>query len=149
MTLNLHCAVSGNGPDLVLLHPVGLDHTFWESLAAAASRDHRVLRVDLRGHGRSPAAERGTSVEDYADDVHAAIGQHCRGAATVLGLSFGGMLAQVLALRHSNAVAALVLCGCTGGVVVLGGTELDGTTYGTCGVLVTCPLTASSIRMPL
>jgi 3-oxoadipate enol-lactonase len=116
MTLNLHCAVSGNGPDLVLLHPVGLDHTFWESLAAAASRDHRVLRVDLRGHGRSPAAERGTSVEDYADDVHAAIGQHCRGAATVLGLSFGGMLAQVLALRHPDAVAALVLCGCTGGV---------------------------------
>ena len=97
MTLDLHCAVSGNGPDLVLLHPVGLDHTFWESLAAAASRDHCVLRVDLRGHGRSAAAERGTSFEDYADDVHAAMEQHCRGAATVLGLSFGGMLAQVLA----------------------------------------------------
>ena len=115
MTVDLHCAVSGNGPDLVLLHPVGLDHTFWDSLAAAASRDHRVIRVDLRGHGRSAAAERGTSLEDYVDDVRAAIERHCSGAATVLGLSFGGMLAQVLALRHSDAVAALVLCGCTGG----------------------------------
>jgi len=115
MTVDLHCAVSGDGPDLVLVHPVGLDHTFWEPLTAAASRDHRVLRVDLRGHGLSPAADRGTSLEDYADDVYAAIGRHCRGAATVLGLSFGGMLAQVLALRRPDAVAALVLCGCTGG----------------------------------
>jgi 3-oxoadipate enol-lactonase len=115
MTLDLHCAVSGIGPDLVLLHPVGLDHSFWDSLADAAAPDHRVLRVDLRGHGRSAAAERGTSLEDYADDVHGAIERHCRGPATVVGLSFGGMLAQVLALRHSDAVAALVLCGCTGG----------------------------------
>jgi 3-oxoadipate enol-lactonase len=33
----------------------------------------------------------------------------------VLGLSFGGMLAQMLALRYPKDVAALVLCGCTGG----------------------------------
>jgi len=115
MIMDLHCALSGDGPELVLLHPVGLDHTFWEPLATAASRDHRVLRVDLRGHGLSPAADRGTPLDVYADDVYAAMARHCRGPATVLGLSFGGMVAQVLALRRPDAVAALVLCGCTGG----------------------------------
>lgn len=115
VTVDLHCAVAGDGPDLVLLHPVGLDHTFWGSLAAAASRFQRVLCVDLRGHGLSPAADRSVHLEDYADDVYDAIKRHCRGAAAVLGLSFGGMLAQVLALRHPEVVAALLLCGCTGG----------------------------------
>jgi 3-oxoadipate enol-lactonase len=115
MTVNLHCAVTGAGPDLVLLHPVGLDHSFWQALAAAASRTHRVIAVDLRGHGSSPPADRDTRIGDYADDVHAVIERHCSGPATVLGLSFGGMLAQLVALRHPDAVSALVLSGCTGG----------------------------------
>jgi 3-oxoadipate enol-lactonase len=113
--VTLHCEVTGAGRDLVLLHPVGLDRTFWQSLAAVAARTHRVIAVDLRGHGRSPPADKTTSLDDYTDDIHAAIATHCKGAATVLGLSFGGMLAQVVALRHPQDVAALVLCGCTGG----------------------------------
>jgi 3-oxoadipate enol-lactonase len=115
VSADLHCIVSGEGPDLVLLHPVGLDHTFWPSLTEAASRTHRVLALDLRGHGASSKASPGTSLEDFADDVYAAIARYGRGPAIVLGLSFGGMLAQVLALRHPKAVAALVLSGCTGG----------------------------------
>ena len=111
----LHCEVTGTGRDLVLLHPVGLDHTFWQSLATAAARTHRVIAIDLRGHGRSPPADKGTSLDDYVDDIHATIAQHCKAAAGVLGLSFGGMLAQMLALRHPEDVAGLVLCGCTGG----------------------------------
>jgi 3-oxoadipate enol-lactonase len=113
--MTLHCEVAGTGPDLVLLHPVGLDHTSWEALTSAAARTHRVVAVDLRGHGRSPPADRSTSLDDFTDDIHAAIGKHCEGAATVVGLSFGGMLAQMLALRHPGDVGALVLCGCPGG----------------------------------
>jgi 3-oxoadipate enol-lactonase len=115
VSVKLHCVATGAGRDLVLLHPVGLDHTFWGSLAKAASESRRVVAVDLRGHGRSPAAGRETAIDDYADDVHAAIERHCRGPAAVLGLSFGGMVAQLVALRHPHAVSALVLSGCGGG----------------------------------
>ena len=115
MSVELHCSVTGEGPDLVLLHPVGLDHTFWPALTAAASSTHRVVAVDLRGHGRSPLAARDATIDDYADDVHALIERHCRGPAILLGLSFGGMLAQLVAVRHADAVSALVLSGCTGG----------------------------------
>jgi 3-oxoadipate enol-lactonase len=113
--VNLHCEATGAGRDLVLLHPVGLDHTFWRSLTSAASPSHRVLAIDLRGHGRSPAAGRDTSFDQYVDDIHETIAANCNGLAIVLGLSFGGMLAQMLALRHPKDVDALVLCGCPGG----------------------------------
>ena len=56
--VELHCELTGNGPDLVLLHPVGLDHTFMGPFLAMAARGYRVIDVDLRGHGvrhpRSP-----------------------------------------------------------------------------------------------
>ena len=84
MTVDLHCSVAGSGRDLVLLHPVGLDHTFWGALAALPS--HRVVSVDLRGHGSSTRAGRYTTLDDFADDVHAAVSRHCDGPATVLGL---------------------------------------------------------------
>lgn len=112
---DLHCVEEGGGPGLVLLHPVGLDHSFWGPLVSVGARSHRVLSVDLRGHGLSPAAEKGLSVEDYVDDVHAAIVRRRLGPSVVLGLSFGGMIAQILASRYPEAVSGLVLCGCTGG----------------------------------
>jgi 3-oxoadipate enol-lactonase len=110
----LHCAIAGAGPDLVLLHPAGLDHTFMDSLARRLSADHRVLSVDLRGHGRSPDAQPGTTLDDLADDVRELVSRHCPDGAAVLGISLGGMVAQALALAHPKSVSALMLCGCTG-----------------------------------
>ncbi|WP_066633277.1 alpha/beta fold hydrolase [Bordetella sp. H567] len=111
----LHCRVQGTGPAVVLLHPAGLDHTAMAGVAAALAASpvkRRVVSVDLRGHGLSPDAAAGTSMADHADDVNALIGRHCEGAAVVLGVSFGGMVAQELALRHPASVAGLLLCGC-------------------------------------
>jgi len=111
----LACAVDGSGPDLVLLHPVGLDHTFMAPWLAQAARGRRVIAVDLRGHGDSPAAARDVTLDDHVADIRDAMSTHCRGPATVLGLSFGGMLAQLVALTHPQSVSRLVLCGCPGG----------------------------------
>ena len=110
----LHCVQSGSGPGLVLLHPVGLDHAMWGALPARCAETRRVLAVDLRGHGRSPPAETGLGLGDYADDVRRAMERHGLGPSVVLGLSFGGMIAQEFALRHPDLVSGLVLCGCPG-----------------------------------
>lgn len=114
--VGLHGDAEGEGPLVVLLHPIGLDGAFWGPLPGAlVAAGHRVLRLDLAGHGRSPAVARPRPMEAYAHDVHAAIAQAGGGAAAVLGLSFGGMVAQTLAIRHPGSVAALLLCGCGGG----------------------------------
>jgi 3-oxoadipate enol-lactonase len=113
----LHSRVQGCGRPVVLLHPAGLDHHAMDgvaqALAAAPAHVRQVVSADLRGHGRSPDAAPGTPLADYAADVAALIERVCTEPAIVLGLSFGGMVAQELALRHPEAVAGLVLCGCT------------------------------------
>lgn len=111
---HLHGSVTGNGPLVVLLHPVGLDGSFWGGLPAALATGRRVLSLDLAGHGASPAVTRPRPIEDYADDVAAAIVEAGGGPAAVVGLSFGSMIAQMVAIRHPALVSALVPCGSGG-----------------------------------
>lgn len=107
----LHFIDEGNGPTVVLLHPIGLDGTFWGPVAAALSSAFRVVAIDLAGHGQSPPASADAGLADYADDVARTL-ERFAPPVTVVGLSFGGMIAQVLAIRHPGLVARLVLCGC-------------------------------------
>lgn len=113
-TVRLHGRMEGSGPMVVLLHPVGLDGTFWGGLPAALAPQRRVLSLDLAGHGGSPATARPRPIETYADDVAAAIREAGGGPAAVVGLSFGGMVAQMVAIRHPELVSALLPCGCGG-----------------------------------
>ncbi|NEI72445.1 alpha/beta fold hydrolase [Rhizobium lusitanum] len=113
-TLILNGTIEGEGEDLVLLHPVGLDHTFWGALASLVGK--RVLSLDLRGHGESGAPDERPPIEVYAEDVHATMRHHGMERAAVLGLSFGGMVAQTLALSYPGAVSRLIVCACPGGL---------------------------------
>ncbi|MCK0209942.1 alpha/beta fold hydrolase [Starkeya koreensis] len=114
--VDLHGIVEGSGEELVLLHPIGLDNSFWGPMPAILAHSHRVLRLDLRGFGSSPLGPRAASIEAYAADVHRAIRRHGFARPAVLGLSFGGMVAQTLALDHPDSVSRLILCGCPGGI---------------------------------
>jgi 3-oxoadipate enol-lactonase len=114
--LALYGRASGEGPLVALLHPVGLDGSFWGPLPGLlAEGGRRVLALDLAGHGLSPMVHHPRPIEAYADDVAAAIRRETGGRpAAVVGLSFGGMIAQMVALRHPALVSALVPCGCGG-----------------------------------
>ena len=100
---------AGAGRPLVLLHGFPLDHRMWEAQAPLA--DHlRLVAPDLRGFGASAAAGPATSVEALADDVAALLeALHVAEPAVVCGLSMGGYVAQHVAVRHPDRVAALVL----------------------------------------
>jgi 3-oxoadipate enol-lactonase len=95
-----------------LLHPIALDLTCFDALAARLSTSFAVLRVDLRGHGSSPASSAAPTLEDYAEDVHTTMVGVNFAPAAVVGFSLGGMLAQVLALNHPEDVSALVISAC-------------------------------------
>jgi 3-oxoadipate enol-lactonase len=77
------------------------------------------IRYDQRGLGQSSIPDVPYSMADYADDAAALITrltlqQHPKltGPIDVVGISFGGMVAQHLAIRHPHLVRRLVLC-CT------------------------------------
>ena len=108
----LNHKIDGSGPNVVLLHPIGIDLTCWDDVVAALAPRYRVLRVDLRGHGGSSPATPGATLADYAQDVHELLAELKFTPAAVVGLSFGGMITQTLAINHPEDVSALVICGC-------------------------------------
>ena len=95
----------GEGPDLVLLHGVGLDRRMWSRCAPRLAESHRVRLVDLRGHGRSPAAGPGTTLADLAGDVSELL----EGPTHVVGFSLGALVGQQLALSVPDRVSSLTL----------------------------------------
>jgi 3-oxoadipate enol-lactonase len=109
MTQSLHHEIVGSGPNVVLLHPVGLDLTFLAPVATALSKEFTVLSVDQRGHGKSPAVAKAMLLADYADDLHELLNAIGFIPAAVTGFSFGGMVAQELALDHPADLSALII----------------------------------------
>jgi pimeloyl-ACP methyl ester carboxylesterase len=95
----------GAGPDLVLLHGVGLDRSMWERCLPALSKRHRVTLVDLRGHGTSPPAAPGVSLRELATDVAALL----HGPTHLVGFSLGALVVQQLALDQPELTASLTL----------------------------------------
>jgi 3-oxoadipate enol-lactonase len=65
----VHWAETGSGPPLVLLHGLGGDIGFWAAERAAWAPRFRLILIDLRGHGATPASPGGHSVADLADAV--------------------------------------------------------------------------------
>jgi non-heme chloroperoxidase len=100
---------SGNGRPLLLLHGVCMSRAFFERNVDALSRDHRVISMDFRSHGDSPAAEGGHTVAQYARDVHRLLEHLDLDAVTAAGWSMGALvlwdyLAQFGADRLSSVV---------------------------------------------
>lgn len=98
----------GQGPPVVLLHGGGLDHRSWEPQARALRRDHRVIALDLRGHG---AASTPTAPFRHADDVAAVLDALDAAPAVLAGVSMGASAAVDVAVTRPEAVAGVVAVG--------------------------------------
>jgi pimeloyl-ACP methyl ester carboxylesterase len=105
----VHLAEAGSGPPVVLLHGLGGDIGFWAAERADWQARFRLILIDSRGHGATPASPGGHSIADLADDVAAVLDAAGIAAAHVLGFSMGGLVAQSLAVRHPGRVDRLVL----------------------------------------
>ncbi len=105
----------GERPPVVLIHGVGADGTSWDEIAAALAPEFRVLRLDLRGHGRSGHIEGALTLDDFAQDVVDVLDACAVAAPHVVGFSLGGMIAQGIALQHAHRVRRLVLLSAVAG----------------------------------
>jgi 3-oxoadipate enol-lactonase len=104
---------AGAGEAVVLVHAIGCDRRMWDALAAALVPTHRVIRVDVRGHGESPVTPRPYSLDLLADDVAALLDRLAIRRAHWVGLSMGGMIGQAFALRHPDRLGKLVIANST------------------------------------
>jgi pimeloyl-ACP methyl ester carboxylesterase len=70
---------------------------------------HRVLTVDLRGHGESDAPQGEYTLPSFADDVAWLLGELSIDKATIVGHSMGGQVALEFGARHPELTAGVVL----------------------------------------
>lgn len=97
-------------PTVLLLHGWGVtaDVNFFNAYAELA-KSYRVMALDHRGHGRGIRSETCFTLEDCADDAAGLLSALSAGPAVVVGYSMGGPVALLMALRHPEMVAALVI----------------------------------------
>jgi 3-oxoadipate enol-lactonase len=102
----LHSA--GDGPPVLLLHPLGVDSSFWDDVVPALGK-FEVLTSDFPGHGSTPAPEQAYTVEDLADQARALLTDAGYDRVDVVGVSLGGLVAQLLAADAPDLVRSLVV----------------------------------------
>jgi pimeloyl-ACP methyl ester carboxylesterase len=104
---------AGDGPPLVLLHPLGADRRVWDPIAGSLGVAHEVIAVDLPGFGQSPPL-RGTTPTPraLAEAVAALLGELAIERPYVVGNSLGGWVALELGLTDAaGSVTAIAPAG--------------------------------------
>src|SRR5262245_64903972 len=92
---------------VVLSNSLGSELAMWERQLDAL-RNHRVLRYDLRGHGRSPVPDGPSTMADLGGDLVALLDRLEVERASLVGVSIGGMISLWTAAHHPDRVRGLV-----------------------------------------
>jgi len=102
----------GNGPPLMVVHGgPGADHTYFLPYLLPLARTHRLIFIDERGSGRSQRLQDASlyTVENMVEDVEDVRTALNLGKISLLGHSYGGVLAQAYALKYQQNLTHLIL----------------------------------------
>jgi pimeloyl-ACP methyl ester carboxylesterase len=100
--------VGKGAPHMVLIHDVASDHRFFSPQIEHFRRSHRVLAVDLRGHGQSDKPEQEYTVRGYAEDVAWLCYELGIYEPVIVGYGLGGVVGMELASGYPDLAAAVV-----------------------------------------
>jgi len=100
---------AGSGqPPMLFVHGWCCDHSYMTAQFDYFGRDHRVISVDLRGHGESDKPKQEYTPVEFADDLAWLCGQLRIEKPVVVGHSMGGHIAFELARRYPDLPVAIV-----------------------------------------
>ncbi len=98
-----------DGPVLVLSHSLGTDMAMWDDVLPALAEEYRVLRYDMRGHGKSSVPPGPYTVAMLGGDVLALLDELGLQRCCFCGLSLGGMIGIWLGAQAQVRIDKLIL----------------------------------------
>ena len=111
--IEIYYEKSGSGPRLLCISGTGGDLRNKPNIfSSPLPSSFDLLAYDQRGFGQTSKPDYPYTMADYANDAAGLLDAVGWSDAMVIGISFGGMVAQEFSLRHPNRVTKLVLC-CT------------------------------------
>ncbi len=112
--VTVHHQVDGpeEAPVVVLSNSLGTTTRLWDAQAPVLAREFRVVRYDLRGHGRSPLAQgpEPGGIADLGGDLLALLDRLGVERAHLCGVSIGGMTSMWVAANAPERVGRMVVC---------------------------------------
>ena len=111
--IDINYEIEGDGPVVTFSHSLACNLSMWDEQVRALKGRYRVLRFDTRGHGQTGAPAGAYTLEQLADDLKGLLDGLAITATHFVGLSMGGMIGQIFALKHPAMVQSLVLCDTT------------------------------------
>jgi pimeloyl-ACP methyl ester carboxylesterase len=106
--VSIHYLAEGGGPAVVLVHCLGGNLHYWDVAAADLARDHRVVRLDLAGHGGSGTDRKTWGVEGFVSDIRAVVNAAGVDRFTLVGHSISGTIALETARELGDRVTGVV-----------------------------------------
>ncbi|MGV3507901.1 MAG: alpha/beta fold hydrolase [Sphingobacteriaceae bacterium] len=108
--LQMYYEIHGEGKPIVLLHGSYMTIDLnWGSIIPELAKTHKVIAVEMQGHGRTADIDRKPSYKAMAEDVSALLKHLKLNKASVLGYSLGGTVAIQFAISHPEQLDKLVL----------------------------------------
>jgi 3-oxoadipate enol-lactonase len=114
--VKIHYRVWGpkHRPPVLLVQGLGCDANGWIFQRRALAREYRCIALDNRGVGKSGAPPGPYSIEQMARDAVWVLDAEAHASASVMGLSMGGVVSQLLAIKYPERVRSLILASTAG-----------------------------------
>ena len=109
----IHYSDSGEGNVIVLLHGFLENLNIWNKLADELKKTHRVIRIDLLGHGKTECLGYIHTMEEMAEAVKAVLDYLKTERYVIIGHSMGGYVALAFAEKYHNNIVGLCLANST------------------------------------
>ena len=109
MDIHLNYIEKGSGDVLILLHGNGESTGYFVHQIECFSKNHRVIAIDTRGHGKSSRGTAPFTIKQFAEDLHQFMEEQKIETADILGFSDGANIAMEFALKYPEYISRLIL----------------------------------------
>jgi len=111
--INISYSSVGKGTAIILLHGFLENKTMWTPFIPTLSKDHKVVTIDLLGHGETGCLGTVHSMEEMAEAVKAVLSHLQLEKVVLIGHSMGGYVALAYSEKYPNGLKGLCLMNST------------------------------------